>query len=841
MKIEALESISLSELKPSSHRKSTADVVHYLKRFEDCIDNYDATFPFSILHYAFIFRRFDSVCMIKEALSYEEWKDALQLEGPEGYDWITPLVCARWNLFYLYGYDSKKGTNLAEELEDMMDEIEHIDEVMEYTDIVDEENHRNIFDIFWGDRQPLLDIIYYKRQELASFQVEKHNISLVMDEVGTGKTVSAIYAIRNVVEKCKMLGRPSRILIICPHNKREDWQNDIRRQLGRYAHIVEQADNGDMYCQNLKKAYFKNTEEIIMISGQKGGGDGKGSYTELKQSIKCYSDDEKWDLAIIDEGHISFDNYYGISAEAAMIMTATPIVVNASGRRVFDHYLSLLRNITSKNVSEYVIDPIEKYYPDESDIYVNWFKEDMGIKSAERKIQFVPCKRAEERHDLFYRIYSEKGALTALQYDQDDEYLFSQYNKMFPGENLTTVYNYKLDTLIDVLNKNSKSYIIFCEHQDVVELIFNRLIDEFPDIVIAEKHGKNENHHGLENVQDGQLINTLIQALRNNDRVLFVTTGKTGGTGLNLGEFDGIIHYELPFTSIELEQRFGRVDRIDTEQDTKSRDMIFMLNECTPDDNDNEMNRMLYYCVNKIDITCEYMPIRNTVLYYPEFLRRNRSRLRQSLVLKKHNEVLSEENEKIVKEYKAERRKREKQIKDDPFYSFISSEGKSVHECAIEALRSEQDSRIDGAFYELLKEYLDVWDKHKDEINQYNREYREFRRIRKQVKNWLSIIGLCEVENEDEIMIGYKEADDYDGQEIDKKEEAKEESSSIDDEINNLGTTQEQIDNLLEIIDSHDFDNLELKGFSSDGIFCFRDDRICRSTVESYRNGKGWL
>ena len=34
--------------------------------------------------------------------------------------------------------------------------------------------------------------------------------------------------------------------------------------------------------------------------------------------------------------------------------------------------------------------------------------------------------------------------------------------------------------------------------------------------------------------------------------------------------------------------------------------------------------------------------------------------------------------------------------------------------------------------------------------------------------------------------------------------------NTIDDEINNLGTTQEQIDNLLEIIDSHDFDNLEL-------------------------------
>ncbi len=839
MRDKILELLVHTNYKIPSNRKSVSDVAGFLRCFEDCIDNFDATFPFSLLHYAFIFRRFDAVSMIKDALSADKWEEMLWLDGPEGYEWITPLVCAKWNLFYLYGYDSKRGTHLAEELEEMMDDIEHIDEIMEYTDIVDEDKHRSVFDIFWGDRQPLLDVIYYEKQELASLQVQKHRISLVMDEVGTGKTVSAIYAIRNVVEGCKKLGRTSRILIICPHNKREDWQNDIRRQLGRYAHIVEQADNGDMYCQNLKKAYFKNTEEIIMISGQKGGGDGKGSYTELKHSIKHYSDSEKWDLVIIDEGHISFDNYYELSAEAAMILTATPIVVNASGRRGFKNYLDLLGRITGTDISEYDINPIENYYPDGNDTYVNWFKEDMGIQSAERNIQFVSCKRADKRHELFYRIYDKKGALTALQYDQDDEYLFSTYNEIFPRENLTPVCNYKLDKLIEVLGNSSKSYIIFCEHQFVVELIFSRLISEFPDIIIAEKHGKNENHHGLENVQEGQLINTLIQALRNSDRVLFVTTGKTGGTGLNLGEFDGIIHYELPFTSIELEQRFGRVDRIDTEQESKRRDMIFMLNECGSEENDNEMNRMLYYCVNKIDITCEYMPIRNTVLYYPEFLRRNQSSLRLSLIAKKHNVILSEANEKRVKEYLAERRRTEKQIKDNALYSFISIEGKSVRECADITLRSEFDSGIDGAYYDLLKEYLDAYDNHKVEINQYNREYTEFRRLRKQVKNWLSIIGLYEVENEEEIMIGYSETDDYDEQIISSKEES-DEKGSIYDETKDIGSIQEQIDSLIKILESQYFENLELKGFSSDGIFCFIHDRICRSTVDAYRDGSGW-
>lgn len=95
-----------------------------------------------------------------------------------------------------------------------------------------------------------------------------------------------------------------------------------------------------------------------------------------------------------------------------------------------------------------------------------------------------------------------------------------------------------------------------------------------------------------------------------NKRVILITTGATGGTGLNLGAFDGVIHYELPFTSIELEQRFGRVDRMDVE--SKNKDMIFLLHE--------DSNPMLRFPTLKINATARYMPIRNTVLFYPEVI-----------------------------------------------------------------------------------------------------------------------------------------------------------------------------------------------------------------------------
>ncbi len=50
--------------------------------------------------------------------------------------------------------------------------------------------------LFWNGNQPMLDVICYEKQKLASKQVERNGFSIVMDEVGTGKTVSALYEIR---------------------------------------------------------------------------------------------------------------------------------------------------------------------------------------------------------------------------------------------------------------------------------------------------------------------------------------------------------------------------------------------------------------------------------------------------------------------------------------------------------------------------------------------------------------------------------------------------------------------------------------------------------------------
>lgn len=830
-----LENFRYDQLFPEENRRTSAQIEDCLSRFEDCLKNYRRDFPYSLLHYAFLFRRFDAVNKIMLVLTAEEWEHALHLKGETGYRWITPLVCAKWNLNYLCAYDEKNNTHIYEAIENYLDEVESVDEVMEYTDVVDREEH-SIFDIVFGQQQPLLDVVYYAKQELASKQVRNHRVTLVMDEVGTGKTVSALYAIRDIIRENKSQGKKTKVLVVCPYNKRDDWQSDIRRQLGRYAHIVEQGDPGAMYSGSLKKIFFKEKEEIIMIAGQKQGSDLQGVYTALKGSVEKYSDTESWDLIIIDEGHISFENYHGLEAERAMLLTATPIVVNARQKRTFQDYSELLCKITGAFAGGKQIEPIHTRMPSEKEIYVNWFREDMGKKAAERNIQFISCERHPDRDIVYDKIKEKMGTLAALTYDQDDNYLFEAAANQYGFTDIKQIRkNGKLEKLVELLQKNQKSYLIFCEHQYVVNLIFERLKDQFEDVVIAEKFGKFENQHGLGAVQDGQLIHTLMQALRAQRRILFVTTGKTGGTGLNLGEFDGVIHYELPFTSIELEQRFGRVDRIDTETVLKDREMIFMLNDCKADENDMEVNRMLYYCITKIDITCQYMPIRNTVLYYPEFIKRNGRAICESLLYFQNEYVLSEKNEQNIKELRRRRKMYENQIKRNQNWQFIEDKGKTVRECVWRTLHTEKIDQISQDYYQYMDEYLQFLKATKPERNEYQRVYRQFLEAKRNVKQWLAVIGFAEISENSDLFAGYNISKE--GQEEASAVQADSRESKNAGKISSI---QSELKELIDLVEQSDFEHVDLKDFSSEGIFCYIDHHIRRLCVKDYRDGAEW-
>ena len=331
--------------------------------------------------------------------------------------------------------------------------------------------------------------------------------------------------------------------------------------------------------------------------------------------------------------------------------------------------------------------------------------------------------------------------------------------------------------------------------------------------------------------------------LRQNKRVLFVTTGKTGGTGLNLGEFDGVIHYELPFTSIELEQRFGRVDRIDTQNDSGAKDMIFLVNEVPEGGNDLTENRMLYYCTTKIDITCRYMPIRNTVLYYPDFIRRNSRAIAESLENFKQNPVLSVKNETKIKDILRELRKMETEIKKSCDWNDIVLDGESFNKACDRILNSEQHESIPEKVYLMMENYCSLRDGTRPKVLEYRREYDHFKDAEKQVKQWLGIVGLIQLDDET-VFTGRTEREDSQEKDVDDDDVIKNDYviAELQDLINEMNrqTVNERISKIIELLTEIDIDELLARGFSSEGIFCYIDGEIYRKSVEDYRNGTSW-
>lgn len=811
------------ELRPDADRRTTEQVAGCLLSFEECEQNFRTDYPFSLLHYAFMFRRFDAAEQIMDALTREELDEAIHFPGPPGFEWIEPVVCAKWNLNYIHTYDDRNAASLFGKLEPYLEQAGEVHELLEYTDIIDRAGN-DVFSVFWSGRQPILNVIRYDRQMTAASQVMRNGFSLVMDEVGTGKTVSALYAMREVIDR----SQKAKILVVCPYNKREDWQNDIRRQLGRYAHIVAQGDPGEIYEGKRKKAFFRRKEPVILVAGQIQGADPNGSHSALKGSVESYAPGEPWDLVILDEAHIAFESYFGISAERLMLLTATPIVVNAKGKRTYEDYQKLAGQILRRPVAAR-IDPISHPNPQAEDVYVNWFREDFGKSSARRKIRFVSCRRWKERETVFEQIRKKAGLLAALQYDQDDEYLCKEALERYGVQGVHAIIkNAKLDQLAALLHENEKSFIIFCEHQFVADNIFQRLKDEFWESVTAKKYGTYEEQHGLEYVPDGQLVNTLMQALRNGERVLFVTTGKSGGVGLNLGEFDGVIHYELPFTSMELEQRFGRVDRMDTPASESEKDMIFLLNACRPDENDLEVNRMLYYCTTKIDITCQYMPIRNTVLYYPEFIKRNRDAIRNSLISFQKEYVLSEENEREVKRLYQTARSMEKELVEDPLWQYVGQPEKNVRLSAWEALNRPQDPRITKEYYNRLRAYLAYYKSTKPRRTEFQKMNRSFKEARTSTCHWLAAVGVLQVEADSQIFAAPRG----------EVEPAANVDPTASQPVRQGRSIQRQIAELLRLMETCTVPNEA--SFSSNGIFCYKDGKISRASVEDYRAGHGW-
>lgn len=634
--------------------------------------------------------------------------------------WIETGISIRQLVEINAGYYNKE---FASSSESGSPRVDGSAELGYYTDpIIDNES---VIDIFFMHVFPMLNVKEFLCQTRASQMLKNAPFHLVFDEVGTGKTVTALYSIREeLLEK----NSSAKILILCPNNKKSEWIKDIQRQLGLYAHEVPNSIADAVYSEDLKSIYFMEGEPCIFVEGQKK--------SEKKQSLDTWNDEERWDLVVIDECHLCFDNYETVRSEKLLLLTATPIVINSRStdgslenrkeRKVQD-YIDLAKRITGCQGNIEIKNLFSNH-----DYFTQLFREDLGMNPKQRKIIFKYTDRLGNRDEYLDALGTAVGGMTRLIYEQDDDFLmygvFERFrNKLeeegyYISDEPEKVENHKYKTLFDVINENDKkNYIVFFNTKWTAENVYSKLINEFTDrgnhVVVAMKFGKDFKVWPRDNTVNGEnFFDYLFSKIESGMQVIFITTGATGGTGLNLGKFDGIINYEMPFTSIELEQRFGRVDRMDTGTEQEDREMIFLLNK--------DYNPMLRYCLLKINATCLHMPVRNTILFCPK--------------------VIDEISNDLEKEY----RSYELEAKELDFIAEknkLSDDEKKIVEnferCIIRRNPDKFEEDIDHLSDD-CNSILEYMHEKEEMVRRLHIKCKNLAIIKKELSNWIHIIGI---------------------------------------------------------------------------------------------------
>lgn len=290
-----------------------------------------------VIQYAILFRRWEEVKDFAEKNPEYGWstkalKPRLEVDSDrilwEENDTFSICKLLRFNEDKITAYSETMEIGKEDTLRRGIDKIlsnigkegEEISPLFTYDERITSKGE-SLFEVFFPRCAPLLGVKRYEQQILPSKQVWNNKCSLVMDEVGIGKTISALYAISLTIEEAISEEREAKILIVCPSNLRIKWEEDIRDNLGRYCYKLNRDEqNEDCFQGEWKRAFFHEKEQSIFLV------DNIGCSGE-ENNIRIWSGpDILWDLIIIDEGHLCPNNYNDLQGRRVMMLSATPVV-----------------------------------------------------------------------------------------------------------------------------------------------------------------------------------------------------------------------------------------------------------------------------------------------------------------------------------------------------------------------------------------------------------------------------------------------------------------------------------------------------------------------------------
>ncbi|REK76103.1 SNF2-related protein [Paenibacillus paeoniae] len=439
-------------------------------------------------------------------------------------------------------------------------------------------------------------IQYYKLQASIIDKLNHNSYAFVFDEPGAGKTVQGIYSIWNVISK-KTQDEPTNILIIAPNKQLANkWRSEIKQFLMLDFSLIGNSTKDITYNQS-----YVSGKDNLYITYNSSNYSNLG-ITQLTNydSENIYRSD--WDLIICDEAHDYYTNYLNalfsdtvelkdgtyyknrlawFGAKQVLVLTATPIKFYYDEKLKLRDDFRKIKQIPerlllepSPVINEITIEdmlvfdskkPVQRYFKEtvlESKKYKNRQVEVIEYKPEDLAKSLWKYENGYRQHCfgniflLVNRLQSQSSWQTMFN-DSEREKLqniYKLYSKSeYTNEDVEELkqFDVKLREFINKIDCKEARMVIFVESKDTQKYltkvfkaiglnVFSLSSDKGLDI--REKMVSEFNHLA-------------------NSKVL-ITTWDLGNYGLNMHGGDTVACYEASRQINQIEQGFGRIDRI---------------------------------------------------------------------------------------------------------------------------------------------------------------------------------------------------------------------------------------------------------------------------------------
>ena len=405
--------------------------------------------------------------------------------------------------------------------------------------------------------------------------------ALLCDEVGLGKTIEAGL----VLSELLMRGLVRSVLVLTPPSLITQWQGELRRKFG-----INLISHDDPAFRQGEAGGWECHDRVIV-----------SQHTAKREPHRSAILNRKWDIVIVDEAHHLRNRTTAIwkfaseiQRQFVLLLTATPVQNNLeelfnlvtllepgllSTKRDFSkRFISKGDKLTPKNVDE--------LHTLLSEVMVRNRRSTVGLQFTQRfaRTESVTMAAAEKAlYDavaalvrdqlhaetktpglnrmtlitLQMALGSSSAAAAAMLKNLSDKATLPACQRQFilewSGSASLQDQSAKLDRLLGLLDEFPDKLVIFTQFRATQEMLRRHLAQAGHDVAVF--------HGGLSRLGK----EAAIEHFRESARLMICT--ESGSEGRNLQFAHGLCNFDLPWNPMKIEQRIGRLSRIEQKRD----------------------------------------------------------------------------------------------------------------------------------------------------------------------------------------------------------------------------------------------------------------------------------